>query len=160
MVVCCGCWVYSNKNGVIWKVLSRSKSELKLMNAVFVPASVEVCSVLAGEKRHLWEGRSVGEQHQRVRTLHHSQPHPQGTRCTAGNMFSSELRIRTNTSCLFSCMQCGNQTRSVQHYWYTSWPDHKTPDSALPLLQLMADVETDRRAATTVGPVIVHCRYW
>uniref|UniRef100_A0A669CB16 protein-tyrosine-phosphatase n=1 Tax=Oreochromis niloticus TaxID=8128 RepID=A0A669CB16_ORENI len=54
-------------------------------------------------------------------------------------------------------LKCGNQTRSVQHYWYTSWPDHKTPDSALPLLQLMADVETDRRAATTVGPVIVHC---
>lgn len=55
-------------------------------------------------------------------------------------------------------MQCGNQTRVLQHYWYTSWPDHKTPDSALPLLQLMADVEADRRAAAAVGPVIVHCR--
>uniref|UniRef100_A0A3B4FUL9 protein-tyrosine-phosphatase n=1 Tax=Pundamilia nyererei TaxID=303518 RepID=A0A3B4FUL9_9CICH len=54
-------------------------------------------------------------------------------------------------------LKCGNQTRSVQHYWYTSWPDHKTPVSALPLLQLMTDVETDRRAATNVGPVIVHC---
>ncbi|XP_026002743.1 receptor-type tyrosine-protein phosphatase R [Astatotilapia calliptera] len=54
-------------------------------------------------------------------------------------------------------LKCGNQTCSVQHYWYTSWPDHKTPVSALPLLQLMTDVETDRRAATNVGPVIVHC---
>ncbi|KAM4569426.1 receptor-type tyrosine-protein phosphatase R [Odontesthes bonariensis] len=55
-------------------------------------------------------------------------------------------------------LKCGNQTRSLQHYWYTSWPDHKTPDSALPLLQLMADVETDRRAAAAaMGPVIVHC---
>ncbi|XP_041833269.1 receptor-type tyrosine-protein phosphatase R [Melanotaenia boesemani] len=53
-------------------------------------------------------------------------------------------------------LKCGNQTRTLQHYWYTSWPDHKTPDSALPLLQLMADAETDRRAAA-VGPVIVHC---
>uniref|UniRef100_A0A8C6LXY9 protein-tyrosine-phosphatase n=1 Tax=Nothobranchius furzeri TaxID=105023 RepID=A0A8C6LXY9_NOTFU len=53
--------------------------------------------------------------------------------------------------------QCGNQTRVLQHYWYTSWPDHKTPDSALPLLQLMSDVEADRRAAAALGPVIVHC---
>uniref|UniRef100_A0A3Q3VX95 protein-tyrosine-phosphatase n=1 Tax=Mola mola TaxID=94237 RepID=A0A3Q3VX95_MOLML len=49
-------------------------------------------------------------------------------------------------------LKCGNQTRMLQHYWYTSWPDHKTPDSTMPLLQLMADVETDRRTA-----VIVHC---
>ncbi|KAM7378584.1 hypothetical protein PAMA_013474 [Pampus argenteus] len=54
-------------------------------------------------------------------------------------------------------LKCGNQTRTLQHYWYTSWPDHKTPDSALPLLQLMADVETDRRTAAATGPVIVHC---
>ncbi|XP_034019820.1 receptor-type tyrosine-protein phosphatase R [Thalassophryne amazonica] len=54
-------------------------------------------------------------------------------------------------------LKCGNQTHTLQHYWYTSWPDHKTPDSALPLLQLMNDVEMDRRNATTAGPVIVHC---
>ncbi|XP_029901770.1 receptor-type tyrosine-protein phosphatase R [Myripristis murdjan] len=52
--------------------------------------------------------------------------------------------------------ECGNQSRVLQHYWYTSWPDHKTPDSALPLLQLMSDVEADRHAAAA-GPVIVHC---
>uniref|UniRef100_A0A3Q1G9V9 protein-tyrosine-phosphatase n=1 Tax=Acanthochromis polyacanthus TaxID=80966 RepID=A0A3Q1G9V9_9TELE len=45
---------------------------------------------------------------------------------------------------------------TLQHYWYTSWPDHKTPDSALPLLQLMADVEASRGSG---GPVVVHCRY-
>ncbi|XP_029350541.1 receptor-type tyrosine-protein phosphatase R isoform X2 [Echeneis naucrates] len=54
-------------------------------------------------------------------------------------------------------LKCGNQTRLLQHYWYTSWPDHKTPDSAMPLLQLMADVETDRRTTAAMGPVIVHC---
>ncbi|TWW64412.1 Receptor-type tyrosine-protein phosphatase R [Takifugu flavidus] len=53
-------------------------------------------------------------------------------------------------------LKCGNQTRVLQHYWFTSWPDHKTPDSTLPLLQLMADVEADRRAAGG-GPVVVHC---
>lgn len=54
-------------------------------------------------------------------------------------------------------LKCGNQTRSVQHYWYTSWPDHKTPDSAMPLLELMTDVESDRSSSAAMGPVIVHC---
>ncbi|KAL3048654.1 hypothetical protein OYC64_007247 [Pagothenia borchgrevinki] len=53
-------------------------------------------------------------------------------------------------------LKSGNQSRDLQHFWYTSWPDHKTPDSTLPLLQLMGDVE-DRRAAAILGPVIVHC---
>ncbi|XP_069629874.1 receptor-type tyrosine-protein phosphatase R isoform X2 [Haliaeetus albicilla] len=51
----------------------------------------------------------------------------------------------------------GSQSRSVKHYWYTSWPDHKTPDSAQPLLQLMLDVEEDRVESPGRGPVIVHC---
>ncbi|XP_058273012.1 receptor-type tyrosine-protein phosphatase R isoform X2 [Hemibagrus wyckioides] len=51
----------------------------------------------------------------------------------------------------------GGQSRKVQHYWYTSWPDHKTPDSAGPLLQLMTDVEESREASESHGPVIVHC---
>uniref|UniRef100_A0A8C1YBN3 protein-tyrosine-phosphatase n=1 Tax=Cyprinus carpio TaxID=7962 RepID=A0A8C1YBN3_CYPCA len=51
----------------------------------------------------------------------------------------------------------GGQSRKVQHYWYTSWPDHKTPESAGPLLQLVNDVEEDRRGFTSSGPVIVHC---
>nr|XP_033806595.1 receptor-type tyrosine-protein phosphatase R isoform X2 [Geotrypetes seraphini] len=51
----------------------------------------------------------------------------------------------------------GSQARTVKHYWYTSWPDHKTPDSAHPLLQLMLDVEEDRKAAASRGPVVVHC---
>ncbi|XP_062860427.1 receptor-type tyrosine-protein phosphatase R [Trichomycterus rosablanca] len=51
----------------------------------------------------------------------------------------------------------GGQTHKVQHYWYTSWPDHKTPDSAGPLLQLMTDVNKSREASESRGPVIVHC---
>ncbi|XP_057182734.1 receptor-type tyrosine-protein phosphatase R isoform X2 [Triplophysa rosa] len=51
----------------------------------------------------------------------------------------------------------GGQTRKVQHYWYTSWPDHKTPESAGTLLQLVNDVEEDRRGSSSSGPVIVHC---
>uniref|UniRef100_A0A452GH15 protein-tyrosine-phosphatase n=1 Tax=Gopherus agassizii TaxID=38772 RepID=A0A452GH15_9SAUR len=52
----------------------------------------------------------------------------------------------------------GSQSQNVKHYWYTSWPDHKTPYSAQPLLQLMLDVEEDRMASAGRGPVIVHCR--
>ncbi|XP_066447736.1 receptor-type tyrosine-protein phosphatase R isoform X2 [Eleutherodactylus coqui] len=51
----------------------------------------------------------------------------------------------------------GSQSRIVKHYWYTSWPDHKTPDSAQPLLQLMLDVEEDSATFTGRGPVVVHC---
>ncbi|KAJ7405699.1 Receptor-type tyrosine-protein phosphatase R [Willisornis vidua] len=51
----------------------------------------------------------------------------------------------------------GSQSRSVKHYWYTSWPDHKTPDSAQPLLQLMLDVEGDRVESPGRGPIVVHC---
>ncbi|XP_060268763.1 receptor-type tyrosine-protein phosphatase R isoform X2 [Ovis aries] len=51
----------------------------------------------------------------------------------------------------------GSHTQRVKHYWYTSWPDHKTPDSAQPLLQLMLDVEEDRLASAGRGPVVVHC---
>ncbi|XP_038267421.1 receptor-type tyrosine-protein phosphatase R isoform X1 [Dermochelys coriacea] len=51
----------------------------------------------------------------------------------------------------------GSQSQNMKHYWYTSWPDHKTPDSAQPLLQLMLDVEEDRMASAGRGPVIVHC---
>uniref|UniRef100_A0A674HDU8 protein-tyrosine-phosphatase n=1 Tax=Taeniopygia guttata TaxID=59729 RepID=A0A674HDU8_TAEGU len=51
----------------------------------------------------------------------------------------------------------GSQSHSVKHYWYTSWPDHKTPDSAQPLLQLILDVEEDRLESLGRGPVVVHC---
>ncbi|XP_053439605.1 receptor-type tyrosine-protein phosphatase R isoform X2 [Nycticebus coucang] len=51
----------------------------------------------------------------------------------------------------------GSHTQHVKHYWYTSWPDHKTPDSAQPLLQLMLDVEEDRLTSKGRGPVVVHC---
>ncbi|CAH2277887.1 receptor-type tyrosine- phosphatase R [Pelobates cultripes] len=51
----------------------------------------------------------------------------------------------------------GSQSRIVKHYWYTSWPDHKTPDSAQPLLQLMLEVDEDKKATTGRGPVVVHC---
>ncbi|XP_058238282.1 tyrosine-protein phosphatase non-receptor type 5 isoform X5 [Hemibagrus wyckioides] len=51
-----------------------------------------------------------------------------------------------------------SEERSLRHYWYTSWPDQKTPDKAPPLLQLVQEVEEARKQALpSSGPVIVHC---
>ncbi|XP_048825709.1 tyrosine-protein phosphatase non-receptor type 5 [Brienomyrus brachyistius] len=55
-------------------------------------------------------------------------------------------------------LQCGGEKRSLRQYWYTSWPDQKTPDKAPPLLELVKEVEEARQQAPPrSGPVIVHC---
>ncbi|PIO39042.1 hypothetical protein AB205_0026540, partial [Aquarana catesbeiana] len=69
----------------------------------------------------------------------------------------NKLKNENNTLTCFPALLQGSQSRIVKHYWYTSWPDHKTPDSAQPLLQLMLDVDEDRKAFAGRGPVVVHC---
>ncbi|XP_061078549.1 tyrosine-protein phosphatase non-receptor type 5-like [Conger conger] len=55
-------------------------------------------------------------------------------------------------------LQCEGEQRSLRQYWYTSWPDQKTPDKAPPLLELVQEVEEARQQAPPgSGPVIVHC---
>ncbi|XP_029107755.1 tyrosine-protein phosphatase non-receptor type 5-like [Scleropages formosus] len=55
-------------------------------------------------------------------------------------------------------LKCDGEERSLRLYWYTSWPDQKTPDKAPPLLELVLEVEEVRlRAPPKSGPVIVHC---
>lgn len=55
--------------------------------------------------------------------------------------------------------QCEEEERTLKHYWYTSWPDQKTPDKAPPLLELVQEVEGAREEAPpSSGPTIVHCR--
>ncbi|XP_019375241.1 PREDICTED: tyrosine-protein phosphatase non-receptor type 5 [Gavialis gangeticus] len=50
------------------------------------------------------------------------------------------------------------EVRTLKHYWYTSWPDQKTPDQAPPLLQLVQEVEEAmQHAEQKNAPVIVHC---
>ncbi|XP_026562238.1 tyrosine-protein phosphatase non-receptor type 5 [Pseudonaja textilis] len=52
----------------------------------------------------------------------------------------------------------GEETRNLKHYWYTSWPDQKTPDQAPALLQLVQEVEEARNCAEEKNaPIIVHC---
>ncbi|KAM7396460.1 hypothetical protein PAMP_019497 [Pampus punctatissimus] len=55
-------------------------------------------------------------------------------------------------------LKCEDEERSLQQYWYTSWPDQKTPDKAPPLLELVQEVERAREEAPpSSGPIIVHC---
>ncbi|AWP08741.1 putative tyrosine-protein phosphatase non-receptor type 5-like [Scophthalmus maximus] len=55
-------------------------------------------------------------------------------------------------------LKCGEEERSLRQYWYTSWPDQKTPDKAPPLLELVQEVERAREEAPpSSGPIIVHC---
>uniref|UniRef100_A0A8C9EKA2 protein-tyrosine-phosphatase n=1 Tax=Pavo cristatus TaxID=9049 RepID=A0A8C9EKA2_PAVCR len=58
----------------------------------------------------------------------------------------------------------GEEVRNLKHYWYTSWPDQKTPDQAPPLLQLVLEVEEAMQSAEEKNaPVIVHwllCIQW
>lgn len=66
-------------------------------------------------------------------------------------------------ACVSMCVcvrtQCGEEERSLRQYWYTSWPDQKTPDKAPPLLELVQEVERAREEALpSTGPIIVHCR--
>ncbi|XP_027900945.1 tyrosine-protein phosphatase non-receptor type 5 [Xiphophorus couchianus] len=55
-------------------------------------------------------------------------------------------------------LKCGEEERTLRHYWYISWPDQKTPDKAPPLLELVQQVEGAREEALpSSGPIIVHC---
>lgn len=56
-------------------------------------------------------------------------------------------------------LQSGTEERGLRHYWFTSWPDQKTPDRAPPLLQLVLEVEEAAGwEGQSFAPIIVHCR--
>ncbi|XP_052121379.1 tyrosine-protein phosphatase non-receptor type 5 isoform X2 [Frankliniella occidentalis] len=66
-------------------------------------------------------------------------------------------------------VQRGDETRLIQHYWYDTWPDHKTPDTARSIVELVREVEAYRQKSLSElrkqygdnvprkAPVIVHC---
>ncbi|CAF0907057.1 unnamed protein product [Didymodactylos carnosus] len=58
------------------------------------------------------------------------------------------------------CIEFENQTREVQHLWFSGWPDHSTPDLPYSLIDLVKIVEASRLDSETSkakGPVVVHC---
>ncbi|XP_046382949.1 tyrosine-protein phosphatase non-receptor type 7-like isoform X2 [Ischnura elegans] len=56
-------------------------------------------------------------------------------------------------------LQRGEETYETLHFWYTGWPDHRTPPSAKPLVAMALEVETARHNSdgSPKGPVVVHC---
>ncbi|XP_070111997.1 tyrosine-protein phosphatase non-receptor type 7 isoform X3 [Equus przewalskii] len=57
-------------------------------------------------------------------------------------------------------IQHQEEHRSVKHILFSAWPDHQTPESAGPLLRLVAEVEESPETAANTGPIVVHCRDW
>lgn len=56
--------------------------------------------------------------------------------------------------------QSGTEERGLKHYWFTSWPDQKTPDRAPPLLHLVQEVEeAAQQEGPRCAPIVVHCRW-
>ncbi|XP_037086628.1 tyrosine-protein phosphatase non-receptor type 5-like [Pollicipes pollicipes] len=53
----------------------------------------------------------------------------------------------------------GKEQLQLQHFWFTAWPDHRTPEDSEQLLQMAAEVEAARRDSegNPTGPVVVHC---
>ncbi|GFT24328.1 receptor-type tyrosine-protein phosphatase R [Nephila pilipes] len=53
----------------------------------------------------------------------------------------------------------GSETHTVHHFWYTTWPDHKTPATAKQLLSMALEAEGMRMGEGNLakGPMIVHC---
>ncbi|XP_076799993.1 uncharacterized protein LOC143445058 isoform X2 [Clavelina lepadiformis] len=47
------------------------------------------------------------------------------------------------------------ETRSINHYWYTTWMDHETPEKTRGLLELVQEVSLWNK--THHGPMVVHC---
>ncbi|XP_006892131.1 PREDICTED: tyrosine-protein phosphatase non-receptor type 5 [Elephantulus edwardii] len=55
-------------------------------------------------------------------------------------------------------LRSGTEERGLKHYWFTSWPDQKTPDRAPPLLHLVREVEeAAQQEGPHCAPIIVHC---
>ncbi|XP_045392183.1 tyrosine-protein phosphatase non-receptor type 7 isoform X1 [Lemur catta] len=55
-------------------------------------------------------------------------------------------------------IQHQEECRSVKHVLFSAWPDHQTPESAGPLLRLVAEVEDSPEASSHSRPIVVHCR--
>ncbi|KAE8605903.1 hypothetical protein XENTR_v10010509 [Xenopus tropicalis] len=119
-----------NTVGDFWKMVWQQRSPIIVMITNIEEVN-EKCTEYWPEKEAAYEGIQVSV-NQTIRENDY------------------ELRLMT--------LKSGEEDRNLKHFWYTSWPDQKTPDQAPPLLKLVQDVEeTIKRAKQEGGPIVVHC---
>lgn len=47
------------------------------------------------------------------------------------------------------------QSRTIQHFWYTGWPDHGVPETAAPVIRFLRAVR--KASVDKPAPILVHC---
>ncbi|XP_063400960.1 tyrosine-protein phosphatase non-receptor type 5-like isoform X3 [Mytilus trossulus] len=80
--------------------------------------------------------------------------------CTFGDIEVKveKVKVKQGYTVRYLSLKCDGEIIHVLHYWYTAWPDHKPPQSAKMLLELVKDVENKRlKLQPSKGPVVVHC---
>jgi len=87
---------------------------------------------------------------------------PKGSEETFGDItvYVGKVELKEGYTVREITLKCGDLTHNAVHYWYTGWPDHKTPTTALPLITMATEIESLRIAPNTnkvIGPVVVHC---
>ncbi|XP_044126929.1 tyrosine-protein phosphatase non-receptor type 5 [Bufo gargarizans] len=118
-----------NTVGDFWKMVWQQQSPIIVMITNIEEVN-EKCTEYWPEKHGIYEGIEV----------------------TVNNIIQEDdyvLRLMT--------LKNGEEERSLKHFWYTSWPDQKTPDQAPALLKLVEDVEEAMKAKHNIRPIIVHC---
>lgn len=88
---------------------------------------------------------------------------PESGDCDYGEFNVRVMGIEERDGCIIRhlALKVGHEIHEVLHYWYTTWPDHKAPDTARLLLVLVKEVDKKRHYPDTGqarGPVVVHCR--
>lgn len=51
------------------------------------------------------------------------------------------------------------QSRTVWHYQYLSWPDHGVPQEPGGVLSFLTQVNMKQAEYPDAGPMVIHCRY-
>lgn len=50
--------------------------------------------------------------------------------------------------------QNGDEIHYLHHFWYSDWPDHKTPDNPRALINMAVTVEALRQGNTLPPPLV------
>lgn len=60
--------------------------------------------------------------------------------------------------CVCVCHPQPNQSRTIWHYQYMSWPDHGVPHEPGAVLSFLSQVNGKQADYPDAGPMVIHCR--